>query len=74
MPEEMEQLHTVMATAPVQETEQLKSSKLKLLPVTVTVVPTGPSVGESVIVALVRAKGTEIDPCCTYVALDMVTV
>lgn len=50
------------------------SVKLKPVPVTVTEVPSGPAEGESVTDVVVTVKGTEIDPCCTKAALDMVTV
>jgi hypothetical protein len=50
------------------------SVKLKPLPVTVTEVPTGPAEGERITDVVVTVKGTEIDPCCTIVELDMVTV
>ena len=50
------------------------SVKLKPVPVTVTEVPTGPAEGERITDVVVTVKGTEIDPCCTLVELDMVTV
>jgi hypothetical protein len=50
------------------------SVKLKPVPVTVTEVPTGPSEGERTTDVVVTVKGAEIDPACTIVELDMVTV
>jgi hypothetical protein len=49
------------------------SFRLKLLPVTVTVLPRGPDVGVTAIVGLFTVKEAESDPCCTTVALVMVT-
>jgi hypothetical protein len=60
--------------APVQMMAQPMSAKLKPLPVTVTVVATGPAIGESIIDGPVTVNVVEIDPCCTWVASDIVTV
>ena len=55
-------------------TVQEVSFKLKLIPDTVTSIPRGPEVGESVIVGATMVKVAETAPCCTAVEFDMVTV
>jgi hypothetical protein len=50
------------------------SDELQPDPVTVTVVPVGPVLGVNDSIGLFTVKEMEIDPCCTYVALDIVTM
>ena len=55
-------------------TVQEVSFKLKLIPDTVTSIPRGPEVGESVIVGAITVKVAETEPCCTRVRLVIVAV
>jgi hypothetical protein len=50
------------------------SDVLQPEPITVTNVPVGATLGENISIWLFTMKGTEIDPCCTQVAPDIVTV
>lgn len=73
-PEATEQTPPEMVKPAEGTIKQPLSFKLKVLPVTVTVVPMGPAAGESVIVGLFTVNVVESDPCCTQDAPDMVTV